>query len=260
MTTPALGSRRLSAVGCKEQTEARSSAGIADEEVAHLEQIVRPRPGMTAVDLACGTGQWTRRLAALGLIVTGFDSCDEDLAKAQAAGPYPGLSYIRWDIVADPIPGELAPAQFDLVTCRYGLPSLEPGRILTDVGRWLKPEGIFYALVRVDAAHGPAGGHTQTHPGDQLAEVSSFPKDVSDEYVRHLGVGWAYRTVHELGLHRRVIVLSEYGVDAEKCPSPQAGRTRPEHFQSDLRRDLCLAPPTSQVPAQNLSPSNGDHL
>ncbi|MFJ9121320.1 class I SAM-dependent methyltransferase [Streptomyces sp. NPDC102394] len=232
MTTPALGSHHLSAACSNEKTGARSSAGIADEEVAHFEQIVRPRPGMTAVDLACGTGRWTRRLAAWGMTVTGFDSCDAALAQAQAAGSYQGLSYMRWDIVADPIPAELGPGQFDIVTCRYGLQSLEPGRLLTDVGRWLKPNGIFYALVRVDPGHGPADRHPRTDLGEQFTEVSPF--SVTDEYVRRLGVGWAYRAVHELGPHRRVIVLSEYGADGGRCLTPQPAALIGERFRPVL--------------------------
>ncbi|MER5450562.1 class I SAM-dependent methyltransferase [Streptomyces sp. NPDC002766] len=255
MITPALGSRRLPAAGCDEETAARCSASIADEEVVHFEQIAKPRPGMTAVDLACGTGQWTRRLVAWGLIVTGFDSCNEALAKAQAAGAHPGVSFMRWVIMADPIPPEPVPGQFDVVTCRYGLSSLEPGRLLTDIGRWLKPDGIFYALVRGNPVHRPVDRRLWPDPGEQLAEVTPFCMDVSDDYVRHLGAGWGHRTVHELGLHRRVIILSEYGVDSGRCRSPQSAELVRERFRPGLR----LAPPSSQVPAQNLPPTNGDH-
>ncbi|MFJ4979196.1 hypothetical protein ACIP6X_28305 [Streptomyces coeruleorubidus] len=36
------------------------------------------------------------------------------------------------------------------MTCRYGLPHLQYERLLTDVGRWLRPSGTFYGLVYVD--------------------------------------------------------------------------------------------------------------
>ncbi|WP_275297642.1 class I SAM-dependent methyltransferase [Streptomyces sp. CdTB01] len=212
--------------------------------------MVRPRPGMAAIDLACGTGQWTRRLAAWGLTVTGIDSCDKAIVQAQTAGAHPGLRYMHWNIVADPIPAELAPGQFDIVTCRYGLAHLEPGRLLTDVGRWLKPDGIFYALVRVDPAPSLGDRTGGAHHGEQLAEVSRFPDDVSEEYVRHLGAGWAYRAVHKLRPHRRVIVLSEYGIE-----HPKSAELVPGQSKFGLRPAL----PSSQDPAQDLPSTSGDH-
>ncbi|MFJ4633970.1 methyltransferase domain-containing protein [Streptomyces sp. NPDC088847] len=95
------------------------------------------------------------RLAA-GSVPAALTTCspslpDEALRRAQAAAPRSNLSYARWDSVADPITRRLAPGSLDVVTCRYGLPFLEPGRLLTDVGRWLKPDGVFYALVHVGA-------------------------------------------------------------------------------------------------------------
>lgn len=40
---------------------------IPPVEYAKLHQRVRPQPGMTAVDLGCGTGQWARQLHAWGM-------------------------------------------------------------------------------------------------------------------------------------------------------------------------------------------------
>ncbi|MEV8386404.1 class I SAM-dependent methyltransferase [Streptomyces chartreusis] len=107
-------------------------------EADHFQRIASPTPGKSAVDLACGTGHWTRQLAAWGMTVTGYDFCDEALRRAEAAGSCPRLSYRLWDIVADPIPPSLVPGQLDVVTCRHGLPYLEPGQLQTDVGRWYR--------------------------------------------------------------------------------------------------------------------------
>jgi SAM-dependent methyltransferase len=38
--------------------------------------------GLRVVDVACGTGRWTERLAGLGAEVIGIDACDEMLARA----------------------------------------------------------------------------------------------------------------------------------------------------------------------------------
>ena len=59
-----------------------------------LLKLVRVRPGMQVVDLGCGTGELTRRLAdALPeSCVVGIDSSAEMLAKAEAFAR-PGLEF-----------------------------------------------------------------------------------------------------------------------------------------------------------------------
>ncbi len=39
---------------------------VSHKEAQLFYDHVAPRPGMSAVDLACGNGQWTRQLAAWG--------------------------------------------------------------------------------------------------------------------------------------------------------------------------------------------------
>ncbi|MFC5220046.1 class I SAM-dependent methyltransferase [Streptomyces coerulescens] len=180
-------------------------------EADHFQQMASPMPGMTAVDLACGTGLWTRQLAAWGMTVTGYDFSDEALRRAKAAGSGARLSYRLWDIVADPIPPTLVPGQLDVVTCRYGLPYLEPGRLLTDVGRWLKPSGVFYAVVHVEADAEPGAIQCRA-PGNQPSAATPFAPGLQEEHLSEVGAGWAKREVHQLGPCRRAIVLHGYGL------------------------------------------------
>ncbi len=83
----------------------RERAAPFDDLVA----FVRVRPGMTAVDLGCGTGSLTRRLAdhLPGSDVLGIDTSPEMLARAEAIAR-PGLRFERraleavtgtWDLV-----------------------------------------------------------------------------------------------------------------------------------------------------------------
>lgn len=62
-------------------------------------RLIRVRPGMAAVDLGCGTGELTARLAALlpDSRVTGIDTSAEMLAKA-AAFASPAVSFRRQDL------------------------------------------------------------------------------------------------------------------------------------------------------------------
>lgn len=68
-------------------------------------------PGMTALDLACGSGRHLRWLAAQGLRVTGVDRDAEALAPLRALGQ--SVQIIEADIEAGPWP--LAERRFDLV-------------------------------------------------------------------------------------------------------------------------------------------------
>ncbi|MGI5414197.1 class I SAM-dependent methyltransferase [Streptomyces chartreusis] len=203
---------RLSAADWNQWAAASHPDDVSVLEADHFQRIASPIPGKTAVDLACGNGHWTRQLAAWGMTVTGYDFSDEALRRAEAAGSCARLSYRLWDIVADPIPPSLVPGQLDVVTCRHGLPYLEPGRLLTDVGRWLKPSGIFYAVVQVEPAAEP--GSAQRHaPGSRPSPSTPFDLRLQEEHLREVGAGWAKREVHQLGLSRRAIMLHGYGLD-----------------------------------------------
>ncbi|MGI5380724.1 class I SAM-dependent methyltransferase [Streptomyces sp. CA-251387] len=190
---------------------------VTDKEAGHFHRCVRPRPGMTAADLGCGTGQWTRQLAAWGLNVTGYDFSAEALRQAAAAGLSDGLSYVQWDVNAEPIPQSLQPGSLDLVTCRYVFPYLEHGRLLTDVGRWLKPTGALYALVRVRPdPQGPDEEPTDAAGRDTSLDV--FHRGLTEAQLRAFGAGWAHHEMHRLSPQRCAIVLRGYGTTA---PEPQ---------------------------------------
>ncbi|MGW3312047.1 class I SAM-dependent methyltransferase [Streptomyces sp. NPDC001073] len=217
MTTLALRSRRLSAPDWDAWTTTVPPTAVRHAENTHFRAVVGVRPDMIAVDLACGTGEWTRQLATWGATVTGYDFSDEALRQARAAAPCDSLSYACWDIVADPIPRHLAPGSLDVVTCRYGLPFLEPGRLLTDVGRWLKPDGVFYALVHVSAEAGH-DVHERRVRGTDASDPASFDPGLEEGELSTIGVGWTRHEVHPLGAGDCTIVLSGY----DRLPLPPA--------------------------------------
>ncbi|MEV1081997.1 class I SAM-dependent methyltransferase [Streptomyces sp. NPDC050211] len=219
MTAAAPRSCRLSADDWNEWAATAPTTAVSPAESEHFHQRVGPRAGMTAIDLACGTGQWTQQLAAWGMAVTGYDFSDQALRQAEAEGLREGLAYALWDIVADPIPTELRPGTLDLVTCRYGLPYLEPGRLLTDVGRWLKPDGVFYAIVHV-GADPERRNRTGWQVHDSSTGTAAFhqPMGLTDKQLTELGAGWVRREVHQLGHQQKAIVLSGYG----RTPAPSS--------------------------------------
>ena len=103
---------------------------------------LRPRAaGARALDLCCGTGIQSLRLAGLGYRVTGLDLAPQLLAiakgKLEAAG-HGGAVFAEGDAAAIPARS----AAFDLVTCCGALSMISPWRdTLAEIARCLRPGG-----------------------------------------------------------------------------------------------------------------------
>jgi len=115
-------------------------------------EFISARPGMRVLDLACGPGTLTFRLArqleGRGEVV-GVDLADGmiELARRQLAGRSLPVQFQRMDIEQLNFPS----ASFDAVACGHGL-QLTPnlGRALLEAHRVLKPRGPFGASLPVD--------------------------------------------------------------------------------------------------------------
>jgi demethylmenaquinone methyltransferase / 2-methoxy-6-polyprenyl-1,4-benzoquinol methylase len=92
-----------------------------------LVRLARLHPGQPALDLCCGTGDVTFRLAACGATVTGLDASEEMLTMARKKRPNAGrVEFLVGDAGRTPFPDD----SFDAVTVAYGLrnlPSWEAG-------------------------------------------------------------------------------------------------------------------------------------
>ena len=138
-----------------------------------LAELVDLRPGERVLDLACGTGDWTRcaaaRVGPQGQVV-GLDISPEMLAVARRKdGAGPGDAPIEWregSADALPFPG----AAFDVVCCQLGMMFFSD-RIaaLREMRRVLVPGGRLALMV---------WGHMAQCPG-QMA--------VAAAWTRHLG-------------------------------------------------------------------------
>ncbi|MFD7334903.1 class I SAM-dependent methyltransferase [Streptomyces violascens] len=122
---------------------------VSDTEAEKFMSRVAPTNGSRAVDLGCGSGVWTRRLGWWGMHVVGYDYAVAAIEQAERQPRVPEVSYELWDVNSEPIPVDLTPGSVDLVTCRLSLAYMDVNRLLVDVGRWLAPWGVFYALTPV---------------------------------------------------------------------------------------------------------------
>src|SRR5690242_4854986 len=149
------------------------------EDLQSLDALVEGLPITGDVlELACGTGQWTRLLAGRGHRVTAVDGAPEMLARARERVADPAVEFIQADLF-DWRP----PRQFDTVFFCFWLSHVPPERF-----------DDFWQLV------GAA-----LRPGGRACFVDSGPGDVVDEEIldddgpptvwRRLKDGSAHRVV-----------------------------------------------------------------
>lgn len=126
----------------------------AAEEALMLRRL-GPRPGERMLDIACGPGNTTRRLADHagkdGLVV-GLDFAPGMLARAVADTKADNVAYVRGDALALPFPDET----FDVVSCFGALYMIEdPAAALAEMARVLAPGGRVCVLTASTRVGGP---------------------------------------------------------------------------------------------------------
>jgi demethylmenaquinone methyltransferase/2-methoxy-6-polyprenyl-1,4-benzoquinol methylase len=109
----------------------------------HLIDLAGVRPGVRALDLACGTGDIALALGGRGARVTGLDITPRMIELARGRPDGPRVTWLTGDMQALPF----APRTFDIVTTGYGLrnvPDLDAA--IAEIARVLKPGGRFLSL------------------------------------------------------------------------------------------------------------------
>lgn len=146
-------------------------------------QLLAPRPGEVAVELAAGTGELSRALAR-AVAPGGKVVCSDAVpAMVDAARRHcedtPAVETHVLDLQAPDLPDAVA----DAVACRMGLMLVEePGRAATECRRILRPDGRFVAATWGPMADNPwltllgIGLLTNGHelPGDPIGPGGVF--------------------------------------------------------------------------------------
>jgi len=116
---------------------------------ARLVRLAGIRPGDSALDVCCGTGDVTFRLAAAGALATGIDFSRPmlDVAELRAAADLATVGnpvrFLQGDALQLPFPD----ASFDVVTISYGLRNLSDfQRGVGELARVLRPGGRLLVL------------------------------------------------------------------------------------------------------------------
>jgi ubiquinone/menaquinone biosynthesis methyltransferase len=108
---------------------------------ARVAELSGARPGMRALDLACGTGDIAFTLATRGADVVGLDITHRMLQLARSKGG--AVQFVTGDMLALPFSAEA----FDVVTTGYGLRNVpDIPRAIAEMRRVLKPGGVLLSL------------------------------------------------------------------------------------------------------------------
>lgn len=99
-----------------------------------------PRPNERILDLGCGTGDLTARLARSGADVVGVDASEAMLVQARAK--FPSLTFVHGDAIALPDLGAPFDAVFSNAVLHW-IPDLRP--VAKELARVLRPGGRFVA-------------------------------------------------------------------------------------------------------------------
>jgi ubiquinone/menaquinone biosynthesis C-methylase UbiE len=106
-------------------------------------KLLNINPGDKILDIACGNGQFARKMAELGANVTAIDFSDKFIAIAKSKGNY-DIKYRVLDATSKTDLKKLTGNTFDSIVCTMALMDMENIEVLIDhLPKMLKKKGIF---------------------------------------------------------------------------------------------------------------------
>ncbi len=176
--------------------------------------LLGPQPGRRYLDIACGNGLTSRRLAALGAHVTAFDFSANliEFAKSRL-NPESRIDYHVVDATDESALLALGKGQFDAALSNmalFDMAELEP--LFRALPRLLQPNGIFV--------------FSTTHPAFNNASTVHVVEEVDDE--------GEIKTVYSVKTPRYMTSFQAKGVALLSQPRPQMYFERPLQYYLNL--------------------------
>jgi SAM-dependent methyltransferase len=171
-------------------------------------ELLEIAPGDRVLDVACGTGSFSRAFAEAGGRVVGLDASRTMLERAVRERPGGGVEYVRAS--ATDLPFE--DASFDAVCCFAALYLIEePLRAVAEIVRVLAPGGRIALLSSV--ARGPLPARLADGVVRPLTGVRIFGRDELTRELRAHGL---------VGVEQRVAGFAQF-VGARRPPGSNPG-------------------------------------
>jgi ubiquinone/menaquinone biosynthesis C-methylase UbiE len=174
-------------------------------------ELLNLQPGQRILDIACGNGLTSRKLAALGAVVTAFDFSASliELAVQRSAKDAQRIAYHVADATDEPALLRFGEGTFDAAFCNmalFDIAEIEP--LFRALPRLLKPGRIFVFSI--------------THPAFNNASAVHVGEEMDD--------GGTIKTVYSVKISRYMTPYAARGVALRNQPKPQVYFERPLQY------------------------------
>jgi SAM-dependent methyltransferase len=176
------------------------------------ERLLSPEPGERVLDIACGNGLTSRRLAAMGVEVVAFDFAEEMITRARQRTTRHAdrIAYSVLDATDEAALLSLGERQFDAALCNMALFDMaEIGPLMRALARLLRPGGRFVFSVLhpcFNNAHVAQVAEMEDRGGDLVTVYSVKVHGYMTPSIAH-GVGIVGQPKPHLYFHRPLQVL-----------------------------------------------------
>jgi SAM-dependent methyltransferase len=214
-------------------------------------RLIEPREGANVLDVACGQGILCRRLAALGVNVTGVDASPQLItaAKARSAEKRDRAEGETNYLVGDARNlGELGLHGFDAAACVMALGNIDPlDPVFQGVASALKPGGTLTFVIAHPAFRAP--GQTSwgwdEHAGRQYRRVDGYLSTGQKAIQMHPGkdssiVTWTFH--RPLQAYAKALADAGFAIDRiEEWPGKRVSTSGPRAMEENrIRREIPL--------------------
>jgi 2-polyprenyl-3-methyl-5-hydroxy-6-metoxy-1,4-benzoquinol methylase len=182
-------------------------------------RLLELRPGERVLDIACGNGLSSRRLATLGAEVVAFDFSEEMIAYAleRTAEHTDRIEYLVLDATDEAALLALGEGQFDAALCNMALFDMAEIRpLMRALARLLRPGGRFVFSVLhpcFNSPHIALVAETEDREGDLVTIYSVKVYDYITPTVTH-ALAMRGQPKPQLIFHRPLEVLLSAGFEA----------------------------------------------